>query len=59
MVFKVEKDKETGKFKLYNKEKKTYSKRMFKTKESASKMATHYGEFGSKAREAKKAKKEV
>lgn len=45
MPYKVEKDEETGKFKLYNKEKKTYTKKMFATKESAMKMADRYTAF--------------
>jgi hypothetical protein len=45
MVYKIEKDEESGKFKLYNKDKKTYAKRMFATKETAQKMADRYTDF--------------
>ena len=54
MPFKVKKT-EDGKFGLYNTTKKEMSKRSFKTKESAEKMATHYDNFS----QLKKKKKEV
>jgi hypothetical protein len=44
--FKVEKDAETGKFKVYNKKKKSYSSRMFASKESAAKMCSVYDNLG-------------
>ncbi len=46
--FKVEKDKETGKFKIYNKKKASYSSRMFASKESATKMCSVYSNLGKK-----------
>ena len=46
MSFKVELDKESGKYKIYNGKKKEYSKRMFKTKDSATKVAGVYANFG-------------
>jgi len=51
MPFKVEVDKNSGKYKLFNKDKKTYAKREFKTRESAEKMAAHYSTFGKKTKE--------
>ena len=53
MPFKVKKT-EDGKFGLYNVAKKEMSKRSFKSKESAEKMATHYDNFS----QLKKKKKE-
>jgi len=44
MVFKVKKT-EDGKFGLYNETKKEMTKRAFKTKEAAEKMAQHYMNF--------------
>jgi len=44
MPFVVKKT-EDGKFGLYNKTKKEMTKRTFKTKESAEKMASHYDNF--------------
>jgi len=44
MPFKVKKT-EDGKFGLYNTVKKEMSKKVFKTKESAEKMASHYENF--------------
>ncbi len=44
--FKVEKDAETGKFKVYNKKKQSYSSRMFASKESATKMCSVYDNLG-------------
>jgi len=52
MPFKVKKT-EDGKFGLFNTTKKEMSKRSFKTKESAEKMAQHYDNF-SKMRNTKK-----
>tara|TARA_R100000951_G_scaffold81432_1_gene69134 strand:+ start:489 stop:779 length:291 start_codon:yes stop_codon:yes gene_type:complete len=46
--FKVEKDAETGKFKVYNKKKQSYSSRMFASKESATKMCSVYDNLGKK-----------
>ena len=48
MSFKVELDKESGKYKIFNGKKKEYSKRMFKSKESATKVANVYSNFGNK-----------
>ena len=48
MPFKIERDKETGKYKLYNKDKKTYAKRQFKDKATADKMKNIYDNFGKK-----------
>jgi hypothetical protein len=48
MSFKVELDKESGKYKIFNGKKKEYSKRMFKSKESATKVANIYSNFGKK-----------
>jgi len=48
MSFKVELDKESGKYKIFNGKKKEYSKRMFKSKESATKVANIYSNFGNK-----------
>ena len=45
MPFVVKKDKESGKYRLYNKDKKEFAKRSFLTKESATKMADHYHNF--------------
>ncbi len=56
MPFKVKKT-EDGKFGLYNVAKKEMSKRSFKTKESAEKMATHYDNF-SKLKKKKEEPKE-
>ena len=56
MPFKVKKT-EDGKFGLYNVAKKEMSKRTFKTKESAEKMAQHYDNF-SKMKKTKKEPKE-
>ena len=44
MPFTVKKT-EDGKFGLYNKTKKEMSKKSFKTKEAAEKMASHYDNF--------------
>jgi len=49
----VVKRTEDGKFGLYNKTKKEMTKRTFKTKESAEKMANHYENF-SQMRKTKK-----
>ena len=49
--FKVEKDKETGKFKIYNKKKASYSSRMFASKESATKMCSVYSNLGTKKKD--------
>ena len=58
MAYKVEKDKETGKFKLYNKDKKTYTKKMFSTKEMATKAGERYSAFADSAKNRKKTKVE-
>ena len=52
MPFSVKKT-EDGKFGLYNKTKKEMSKKTFKTKEAAEKMASHYDNF-SQMRKTKK-----
>ena len=57
MPFVVKKT-EDGKFGLYNKTKKEMTKRTFKTKESAEKMASHYDNF-STMRKTKKPKTET
>lgn len=57
MPFRVELDKDTGKYRLFNKDKKTYTKRSFNSKASAEKMAEHYSTFGKKTKE-RVAKKE-
>ena len=57
MVFKVEYDKESNKWKLFNKTKGKYAKKSFSSKESATKMASHYDNF-SKMRKTKKDKTE-
>ena len=57
MPFKVKKT-EDGKFGLYNTNKKEMSKRSFKTKESAEKMATHYDNFSQLKKKKKEEKKE-
>tara|TARA_R110000803_G_scaffold115427_2_gene183920 strand:- start:4643 stop:4975 length:333 start_codon:yes stop_codon:yes gene_type:complete len=49
--FKVEKDSESGKFKIYNKKKASYSSRMFASKESATKMCSVYSNLGKKKAE--------
>ena len=54
MGYKIEKDKDTGKFKLYNKEKKTYTKRMFATKETAEKAGERYTAFADSGKNRKK-----
>jgi hypothetical protein len=53
MPFKVKK-MEDGKFGLYNTAKKEMSKRAFKTKESAEKMASHYENFANMKKKPKK-----
>jgi hypothetical protein len=50
-MFKTELDKETGKYKIFNKKKGEYSKRMFSTKESANKMVDLYTNFSTRKRE--------
>ena len=57
MVFKVEYDKESNKWKLFNKTKGEYAKKSFSSKESATKMADHYHRF-SQMRKTKKDKTE-
>jgi len=49
---------EDGKFGLYNTAKKEMSKRAFKTKESAEKMASHYENFANMKKKPKAEKKE-
>jgi TfoX/Sxy family transcriptional regulator of competence genes len=56
--YKVEKCKETGKFKLYNKAKKTFTKKMFSTKDMALKAGERYTAFAESAKSRKKAKVE-
>ena len=56
--YKVEKCKESGKFKLYNKAKKTFTKKMFATKETAVKAGERYSAFAESAKSRKKAKVE-
>ena len=53
MPFKVKK-MEDGRFGLYNTAKKEMSKRAFKTKESAEKMASHYENFANMTKKPKK-----
>lgn len=53
MPFKVKK-MEDGRFGLYNTAKKEMSKRAFKTKESAEKMASHYENFANMKKKPKK-----
>ena len=48
--YKVEKCKETGKFKLYNKAKKTFTKKMFATKDMAVKAGERYTAFAESAK---------
>ncbi len=57
MPFKVKKT-EDGKFGLYNTTKKEMSKRSFKTKESAEKMALHYENFSQMRKKKKEEPKE-
>ena len=57
MPFSVKKT-EDGKFGLYNKTKKEMTKRTFKTKESAEKMAAHYDNFSSMRKTKKSEPKE-
>ena len=56
MPFSVKKT-EDGKFGLYNKTKKEMSKKVFKTRDAATKMAAHYDNF-STMRKTKKPKTE-
>ena len=56
--YKVEKCKDTGKFKLYNKAKKTYTKSLFSTKEIATKASERYTAFAESAKNRKKTKVE-
>ena len=58
MPYRIEKDEETGKYKLYNKDKKTYAKRMFSTKETAQKMADRYVAFADNRKKPKVKKEE-
>ena len=51
MPYKIEVDKNSKKFKLYNTDKKTYAKREFNSRQSAEKMAEHYSTFGKKTKE--------
>ena len=45
MGFEEKKDKETGGYKLWNKDKKTFAKKTFDTREKAEKMKTVYDNF--------------
>ena len=45
MPFQVKKDKETGGYKLWNKDKKTFAKKTFKDKATAEKMKAVYDNF--------------
>jgi len=58
MPFSVKKT-EDGKFGLYNKTKKEMSKKTFKTKEAAEKMASHYDNFSSMRKKKSEPKEEV
>jgi hypothetical protein len=49
-AYKVEKCKDTGKFKLYNKAKKAYTKTLFSTKEMATKASERYTAFAESAK---------
>ncbi len=55
----VVKKQEDGKFGLYNKTKKEMSKKTFKSREAAQKMALHYDNFSSMRKTKKEPKEEV
>jgi len=57
MPFSVKKTQD-GKFGLYNKTKKEMSKKTFKTKEAAEKMASHYDNFSTMRKTKKSEPKE-
>jgi len=56
-MFKSVLDKETGKYKIYNQKKGEYSKRMFKTKESANNMVDLYTKFSTREKSTDKLKR--
>lgn len=53
-MFKTELDKESGKYKVYNTRKNEYSKRMFRTKESAENMVKVYNDLANRPRPQRK-----
>ena len=58
MPFSVKK-RDDGTFGLYNKTKKEMSKKVFKTRQAAEKMSTHYDNFSSMRKKKSEPKEEV